>query len=355
MATVIRRRALVNPARRRKTRGRRRNLSLKQIMAGFGGKRRQANAKTRRRPMRVNRKRHKRNVAAGFYDEDGYFHPIRASYDYSRSRAGESGRRRKNSAPRRRRRRARRNIAGIVTAGLPFANPYRRRKKKAKKHMAKSYTRRRRRSNAHKTHRRRRRSNPVVRRRRRHYSRRRRHNPVMHHRRRRHYSRRRRHSPRRRRHNPSRSSGIMNSLVKGGYVVAGAVGSRWLTQMGLSLVGQANAGVIGYGGNVVSTLVLGWLGGKFLGRGARPWIIAGGMAGIVLRFLQDQTSFGKMFSLSGMGDAGIGALVPANFVAPPIYNGTGANQRIPAGFAAPAAVPAKAGMGWSTYGTSSYR
>lgn len=176
----------------------------------------------------------------------------------------------------------------------------------------------------------------------------------MHHRRR-PYSRRRRSNPgRRRRHNPSRSSGLMNSLVKGGYVVAGAVGSRWLTQMGLSLVGQANAGMIGYGGNVVSTLVLGWLAGKFLGRGARPWVLAGGMAGIVLRFLQDQTSFGKMFSLSGGGDAGIGALVPSNFVAPPIYNGAGANQRIPAGFAAPA-VPAKAGMGWSTYGTSSYR
>lgn len=31
----------------------------------------------------------RRNIAAGFYDEDGYFHPIRASYDYSRKRAGE--------------------------------------------------------------------------------------------------------------------------------------------------------------------------------------------------------------------------------------------------------------------------
>jgi hypothetical protein len=37
--------------------------------------------------------RRRRNVAAGFYDEDGYFHPIRASYDYSRSRAGEGRKR----------------------------------------------------------------------------------------------------------------------------------------------------------------------------------------------------------------------------------------------------------------------
>jgi hypothetical protein len=35
-------------------------------------------------------KRRRRNVAAGFHDEDGVFHPIRASYDYSAKRAGES-------------------------------------------------------------------------------------------------------------------------------------------------------------------------------------------------------------------------------------------------------------------------
>jgi hypothetical protein len=37
----------------------------------------------------------RRNIAAGFYDEDGYFHPIRASYDYSAKRAGETPKRRK--------------------------------------------------------------------------------------------------------------------------------------------------------------------------------------------------------------------------------------------------------------------
>ncbi len=31
----------------------------------------------------------KRNVAAGFVDGSGVFHPIRASYDYSEKRAGE--------------------------------------------------------------------------------------------------------------------------------------------------------------------------------------------------------------------------------------------------------------------------
>lgn len=34
----------------------------------------------------------KKNIAAGYYDEDNVFHPIRASYDYSAKRAGESSR-----------------------------------------------------------------------------------------------------------------------------------------------------------------------------------------------------------------------------------------------------------------------
>lgn len=37
----------------------------------------------------ANGRRYLRNVAAGFYDDEGVFHPIRASYDYSAKRAGE--------------------------------------------------------------------------------------------------------------------------------------------------------------------------------------------------------------------------------------------------------------------------
>lgn len=40
----------------------------------------------------------RRNVAAGFYDEEGIFHPLRASYDYDAKRAGE------RSKPKRRKR-----------------------------------------------------------------------------------------------------------------------------------------------------------------------------------------------------------------------------------------------------------
>ena len=40
------------------------------------------------------------NVAAGFVDEDGQFHPIRASFDYNAKRAGEGGSTRKKSTRR---------------------------------------------------------------------------------------------------------------------------------------------------------------------------------------------------------------------------------------------------------------
>ena len=36
------------------------------------------------------KKNPRKNVAAGFRDEEGVFHPIRASYDYEKSRVGEA-------------------------------------------------------------------------------------------------------------------------------------------------------------------------------------------------------------------------------------------------------------------------
>ena len=50
----------------------------------------------------ANRGRRRRNVAAGFYDEEGIFHPIRASYDYSRKRAGEKAAPKRKPAKRKR-------------------------------------------------------------------------------------------------------------------------------------------------------------------------------------------------------------------------------------------------------------
>ncbi len=46
----------------------------------------------------------RQNIAAGFHDEDGVFHPIRASHDYDPARVGEKRRRRTRASRGRRRR-----------------------------------------------------------------------------------------------------------------------------------------------------------------------------------------------------------------------------------------------------------
>ena len=52
------------------------------------------------------------NIAAGFHDEEGQFHPIRASFDYDPGRAGESRRKKakakKKKAPKPPRKKAKR-------------------------------------------------------------------------------------------------------------------------------------------------------------------------------------------------------------------------------------------------------
>lgn len=56
-----------------------------------------------------NRRRHnphgRRNITAGFYDEDGIFHPIRASRDYDSARAGDRPRATKSKSKTKRRKR----------------------------------------------------------------------------------------------------------------------------------------------------------------------------------------------------------------------------------------------------------
>jgi hypothetical protein len=378
MAVVVRRRALVNPARRR--------LTLAQKLAGFGGKRSQAAAMRGRRNTGGLRKITRRAIARGGKGWGAFqrLHPSHSEQLYRKLKSShERGKRRKNwhytdiekgrplttrqkrklykgfyvdkwgtlrrrgssreavknSAHRKRTRRARRsNVSAIVTAGLPFMNPGRKRKNS----MARAHKKTRRRRSTATHHRRRRRTpNPALMRfwRRRH---RRRSNPVNAGRRR---GRRMNYRSRR---NLGRSGGASytSTLMKGVYVVGGAVGSRWLTQM---VLGTGNSGIMGYAGNVVATLALGWAGGRFLGRGSGPWIVAGGAAGLILRVIQDQTPLGKYFNLSGI-DSGMGAIIPANFTQPAIFTGQNGMIRVPQGFGpGPAAVPpggvVRTGMG----------
>ena len=129
--------------------------------------------------------------------------------------------------------------------------------------------------------------------------------------------------------------GVTGILERGTYVAAGAVLSRWLTQM---VLGSANTGFMGYAANALAGGVLS-LGADAIRKGSGEFILYGTAAGIVQRFLQDQTPLGKYFNLSGV-DSGMGAIIPQNLPMPSIYTGTNAMVQVPRGWGAPATLPA---------------
>lgn len=294
MATVLRRRFLINPARRRRNarRKKRRRMSDKQIRH-FGTAAQKA--------------------------------ALRRRHRHSNPRGGRS------SAPRRRRRRAARrrasshrrrsNVGEIITLGL--ANPAQRRSMRKRRKSR----RRRARNRGHRRSYRRRASNPVVayrvrrrRRRSRGGRRRRRRNPIM-----------------------GRARGFLGRGVgmvqQGALVIGGAIGARTLTQV---ILRGNNTGLMGYLGNAVSGHLLGTLVGRATRNPRNGQLITlGAYVGIALRLLQDYTPLGKYttLSLSGnglRGDFGMGFLEPTTFFVPLApADGRGATS---AAMALPAAV-----------------
>lgn len=252
MATVGRRTLLVNGKRRNRKRRNKRKMSRKQI-AIFGTKAQKAALK--RRKTRHNRPKTK----------------------------AHRPRTRPRTAPRKRRR-ARKNVASIITASLPLAglNPHRKHKKarpnrKRKGIMARP--RKRKKSAGHK----------------RSYARRR---PAHNPRRRRRNRRYTRHMHRPR-PNPG-MSGITQLFIDAGWTAVGGVGSRTLTQFAL---GSSNTGIMGYGANLLSGLLISWGVRSFLKNGpAGNYVIIGTLLGIIFRAVQDFTPFGQYASLSGLGD-----------------------------------------------------
>ena len=258
MAVTQRRKTLVNPARR-KNAGRRRKLSAKQIAAGFGGKRRQSASKHRRRKPAVNVNRARRKPAARTNHRRRKNPGLVA--DYVKSAARRSARRRKTRA----------NLGKIISFSLP-------------KESGMAATKRNRSRKASTHHRRRRRPTQVNR----------------HHRRRTH-------------RNPSMGdlTGLVTSAV---FTVAGAVASKYLTQMVLT---TSNTGIMGYLGNLVSAFLLSWAVKAFMKNDkAAGAVLAGGMVQVVLRLINDYTPFGQYTSQLGMGDYGIGNYMPQNFLTP---------------------------------------
>lgn len=143
-----------------------------------------------------------------------------------------------------------------------------------------------------------------------------------------------------------RVSGIAINAV---FVIAGAIGSKLLTQM---VLGSNNTGVVGYAANAIAGGVLWFLAEKVMrNKDAANGIIAGTAVQIILRLINDYTPFGSYVSNLGMGDYQAQAFVtPQSLVDP--YNS--ARISIPAGWGAPPAVVMPAAVGVSglenTYG-----
>jgi len=101
-------------------------------------------------------------------------------------------------------------------------------------------------------------------------------------------------------------TGLVSSAV---FVVAGAVGAKYLTQMVLQ---DKNTGVMGYLGNLVSAFLLSWGVKAFLHNpAAATSVLSGGIVQVVLRLIADYTPFGQYTASLGMGD-----YLAQNFVTP---------------------------------------
>ena len=106
----------------------------------------------------------------------------------------------------------------------------------------------------------------------------------------------------RRRRNPSAGVDKLGGLVtSAGWTLAGAVGTRAVTQ---ALLGGKNTGVTGYVANAVAAVSLGYV----VKRGTKnekagDMVTLGGFVGIVMRLLQDYTPIGAYVKtqLAGMG------------------------------------------------------
>lgn len=112
---------------------------------------------------------------------------------------------------------------------------------------------------------------------------------------------RRRNSSRRRtaRRNPS-MGGVSNLIVSAGYAIAGAVGSKYLTQM---VLGSSNTGMMGYGANLAASFIAGKAVGMFTkNKQAENSVILGGVIMTVVRILSDLTPLGATLQQYGLGD-----------------------------------------------------
>jgi hypothetical protein len=108
---------------------------------------------------------------------------------------------------------------------------------------------------------------------------------------------------RRRRRNVGHASSrfaMGNTVINGIFVIAGALGTKLITQMVLQ---ANNTGWIGYGVSALVGAVLWFATDKTLHNpAASAGIIAGTVVQIIIRLINDYTPFGQYVSQLGMGD-----------------------------------------------------
>lgn len=287
MAVTVKRTVRVHNPGKRKVK---RKMSAKQIKF-FGTARQKASLKASK----------KRVTNAGYYSGRKQKKRVKKrGYTYPTSAPPKV---RKFKKPTKRRK----NVGEIVSIALAGLNPG----KKRSSSMAK-----RRRKSAVKTVARRRKNSGVARKRTRRVTAKRstrrgtrRKNPV--------YSMRRVH----RRRNAGvagLTSGMLGQAVG---VIAGAVGSKYITQLAL---GGNNTGLMGYAGNAIATVALGW-GAKKVTKSEAfgNSVMVGGLVALVLRAINDNTAIGSFvnLSLAGAGkggDTGIGIIQDSSFPLPQV-------------------------------------
>lgn len=100
-----------------------------------------------------------------------------------------------------------------------------------------------------------------------------------------------------RNHSMGDIGGLVSSAV---FTIAGAVGTKYITQMVLT---TSNTGVMGYFGNLVSAFLLSWGVKAFMkNEKAAAAVLSGGIVQVVLRLIADYTPFGQYTANLGMGD-----------------------------------------------------
>jgi hypothetical protein len=122
-----------------------------------------------------------------------------------------------------------------------------------------------------------------------------------------------------RRRNAGRSGSFAmgNTVINGIFVIAGALGTKLITQMALQ---ANNTGWIGYGVSALVGAVLWFATEKTLHNpAASAGVIAGTVVQIIIRLINDYTPFGQYVSQLGMGDYQAQAFLTPQVLADP-YN-----------------------------------